>query len=55
MRSGFDDYAGHHDSTLNKDFLFLFPSALAALRPLEARLARFPAGAPYIVLCRKGG
>jgi SAM-dependent methyltransferase len=35
------------------DFLFVFPRALAALRPLEARLARLPAGAQYMVLCRK--
>ena len=46
-RAGFD--------VLRTDFLFLFPRALAALRPLEARLARFPAGAQYMVLCRKGG
>jgi SAM-dependent methyltransferase len=38
---------------LRTDFLFLFPRALSALRPLEARLARFPAGAQYMVLCRK--
>jgi len=35
------------------DFLFLFPRLLAALRPLEARLARIPAGAQYLVLCRR--
>ena len=35
------------------DFLFLFPRALAALRPLEAALTRMPAGAQYMVLCRK--
>jgi SAM-dependent methyltransferase len=34
------------------DFLFLFPRALAALRPLETRLARVPAGAQYLVLCQ---
>jgi trans-aconitate methyltransferase len=39
---------------LRTDFLFLFPRMLSALRPLEARLARFPAGAQYMVLCRKG-
>jgi SAM-dependent methyltransferase len=39
---------------LRTDFLFLFPRVLSALRPLEARLARFPAGAQYMVLCRKG-
>jgi SAM-dependent methyltransferase len=44
-RAGFD--------VLRTDFLFLFPRALSALRPLEARLARFPAGAQYMVLCRK--
>ena len=38
---------------LRTDFLFLFPRALSALRPLEARLARIPAGAQYMVLCRK--
>ena len=39
---------------LRTDFLFLFPRVLSALRPLEARLTRFPAGAQYMVLCRKG-
>jgi SAM-dependent methyltransferase len=38
---------------LGTDFLFLFPRALAALRPLEVRLARLPAGAQYMVLARK--
>jgi SAM-dependent methyltransferase len=38
---------------LSTDFLFIFPRALARLRPLEARLARVPAGAQYMVLCRK--
>jgi hypothetical protein len=38
---------------LRTDFLFLFPRVLSALRPLEARLARFRAGAQYMVLCRK--
>jgi SAM-dependent methyltransferase len=38
---------------LETDFLFVFPRALAALRPLEARLTRVPAGAQYMVLCRK--
>jgi SAM-dependent methyltransferase len=38
---------------LETDFLFVFPRAFAALRPLEARLARVPAGAQYMVLCRK--
>jgi SAM-dependent methyltransferase len=45
-RAGFD--------VLRTDFLFLFPRLLSALRPLEVRLARFPAGAQYMVLCRKG-
>ena len=40
-------------AVLRTDFLFLFPRVLSALRPLEARLARFPAGAQYMVLCRK--
>jgi SAM-dependent methyltransferase len=34
------------------DFLFLFPRALAALRPLEGALTQVPAGAQYMVLCR---
>jgi len=38
---------------LTTDFLFLFPRALAALRPLERRLTNIPAGAQYMVLCRK--
>ena len=45
-RAGFD--------VLRTDFLFLFPRVLSALRPLEGSLARFPAGAQYMVLCRKG-
>jgi SAM-dependent methyltransferase len=45
-RAGFD--------VLRTDFLFLFPRMLSALRPLEASLARFPAGAQYMVLGRKG-
>jgi SAM-dependent methyltransferase len=45
-RAGFD--------VLRTDFLFLFPRVLSALRPLEARLTRFPAGAQYMVLSRKG-
>jgi SAM-dependent methyltransferase len=44
-RAGFD--------VLRTDFLFLFPRVLSALRPLEGRLARLPAGAQYMVLCRK--
>jgi SAM-dependent methyltransferase len=38
---------------LSTDFLFLFPRVLAALRPLEAKLTRVPAGAQYMVFCRK--
>jgi SAM-dependent methyltransferase len=38
---------------LSTDFLFVFPHALAALRPLERRVTRIPAGAQYMVLCRK--
>jgi SAM-dependent methyltransferase len=45
-RAGFD--------VLGTDFLFLFPRVLSVLRPLEAGLARLPAGAQYMVLCRKG-
>jgi SAM-dependent methyltransferase len=45
-RAGFD--------VLRTDFLFLFPRVLSALRPLERKLAGFPAGAQYMVLCRKG-
>jgi SAM-dependent methyltransferase len=44
-RAGFD--------VLRTDFRFFFPRALSALRPLEGALARFPAGAQYMVLCRK--
>jgi SAM-dependent methyltransferase len=39
---------------LRTDFIFLFPRMLAALRPIEASLARVPAGAQYLVLCQKG-
>jgi SAM-dependent methyltransferase len=38
---------------LRTDFLFLFPRMLKWLRRLEARLARWPLGAQYQVLCRK--
>jgi SAM-dependent methyltransferase len=38
---------------IGTDFLFLFPRALSVLRPLEPRLTRVPAGAQYMVLCRK--
>jgi trans-aconitate methyltransferase len=40
-------------NVLRTDFLFFFPRLLAALRPLEIRLSRIPAGAQYLVLCRK--
>ena len=36
------------------DFLFIFPRALRALRPLERPLARLPLGGQYLVLCRAG-
>jgi trans-aconitate methyltransferase len=35
------------------NFLFWFPRVLRALRPLEPRMARWPLGAQYQVLCRK--
>ena len=38
---------------LRTDFLFLFPSSLSALRPLEPPLSRLPLGAQYQVLCRR--
>jgi SAM-dependent methyltransferase len=38
---------------ISTDFLFIFPRALALLRPLEPRLTQVPAGAQYMVLCRK--
>jgi SAM-dependent methyltransferase len=34
------------------DFLFIFPRALRALRPLERLLNRLPLGGQYLVLCR---
>ena len=37
---------------VSTDFLFVFPRALRALRPVERRLARLPAGAQYLVLAR---
>jgi len=40
---------------LGTDFLFVFPRVLSVLRPLEVRLTRVPAGAQYMVLCRKAG
>jgi hypothetical protein len=38
---------------LGTDHLFLFPHALRWLRPLEARIARLPLGAQYLVLAEK--
>jgi SAM-dependent methyltransferase len=38
---------------LRTDYLFIFPAAFRALRPLEALLRRTPAGAQYQVLCAK--
>jgi len=38
---------------LRSDFLFYFPRALAALRPIEPVLRKLPLGAQYQVLCRK--
>ena len=38
---------------MTTDFLFVFPRPLALLRPLEPALTRVPAGAQYMVLCRK--
>jgi SAM-dependent methyltransferase len=45
VRAGFE--------VLRTDFLFLFPRALSMLRPLETTFCRVPAGAQYMVLCRK--
>jgi SAM-dependent methyltransferase len=38
---------------LETDYLFIFPRALAALRPVEPRLARLPLGGQYLILARK--
>jgi SAM-dependent methyltransferase len=38
---------------LRTDFLFVFPRALRALRPLEDRLRPVPVGAQYQVLCER--
>jgi SAM-dependent methyltransferase len=35
------------------DYLFIFPRALRALRPLERTLSPFPLGGQYLVLARK--
>jgi trans-aconitate methyltransferase len=40
-------------SVLRTNFLFFFPRFLSALRPLESRLASWPVGAQYLVLCQK--
>jgi SAM-dependent methyltransferase len=45
MQAGFE--------ILGTDYLFVFPRVLAALRPIELRLTRVPAGAQYMVLSRK--
>jgi SAM-dependent methyltransferase len=41
-------------SIVRTDFLFYFPRALGALRPLERLLAALPLGGQYLVLCRAG-
>lgn len=38
---------------LRTDFLFIFPRKLGWLRWLESRLARWPLGGQYQILCRK--
>jgi hypothetical protein len=38
---------------IRTDFLFVFPSPLRVLRPLERRLAGLPLGAQYLVLARR--
>jgi hypothetical protein len=35
------------------DYLFIFPNILKSLRWIESRVARWPLGAQYQVLCRK--
>jgi SAM-dependent methyltransferase len=40
---------------LRTDYLFVFPRALAWLRPLEPPLSGVPLGAQYQVLCRRPG
>lgn len=37
---------------LRVDFLFIFPHALRALRPIERHLTKLPVGGQYQVLCR---
>jgi SAM-dependent methyltransferase len=43
--------SGFH--VLDTYYTFVFPRALAALRPLERRPARWPLGAQYLVLARR--
>jgi SAM-dependent methyltransferase len=43
----------HGFHVLRTDYLFIFPAALRALRPLEDRLRRTPLGAQYQVLCAR--
>lgn len=38
---------------LGTDYLFVFPRALAALRPLEPALCKLPLGGQYLVLAQK--
>ncbi len=38
---------------VDTNFLFIFPNLLRGLRPLEERVARWPLGAQYQLLCRK--
>ena len=38
---------------MRTDFMFIFPSALGFLRPLEQRLHQLPLGGQYLVLARK--
>src|SRR2546423_3095884 len=38
---------------LRTDYLFYFPNALAALRPLESMLRKIPLGGQYQILCRR--
>ena len=35
------------------DYLFIFPSSLGFLRPIEHKVAAWPLGAQYLVLARK--
>lgn len=40
---------------LGTDYLFIFPSKLAALRPIERWVSKLPLGGQYLVLARKPG